>query len=217
MARRVELSEAQRSTLDRLRPASERLGLYLAGGTAIAIHLGHRTSHDLDLFSREAELDLERVRASFVELPDAEVTSLSDATLALQVGGVPVDVVRYPYPLLNPTSMGPERFPVASIEDLATMKLAAAARRGIRRDFWDLHAIFNSGTVTLDSALESYTRRYGVKESDVYHVVRSLTFFDDAEADSLMPDGLTREKWEEIKGWFLAHAPEALSSNLERD
>ena len=215
MAGRFELSEEQRRTLDRLRPPSERLGLYLAGGTAIAIHLEHRRSHDLDLFSRTPDLDLERVRSTLVELPNSEVTSMTDATLALRVDGVPVDVVRYPYPLLNSTSPGPGTFPIASLEDLATMKLAATARRGIRRDFWDLYEIFQSVNVTLPGSLASYSRRFGVKESDLYHVIRSLTFFEDAEADSLMPDGLTEEKWGKIKAWFSDNAPRTLASELE--
>jgi hypothetical protein len=138
MARRVELSEDQFRTLDRLRPESERLGLYLAGGTAIA-----------------------------------------------------------------------------SLEDLATMKLSATARRGIRRDFWDLYEIFRCGSVTLPGALTSYSHRFGARESDLYHVIRSLTFFEDAEADVLMPDGLTEENWTEIRNWFLNEAPKALASALE--
>lgn len=214
MARRVELSEEQHRTLGRLRLPSERLGLYLAGGTAIAIHLGHRTSRDLDLFSRAPDLDLERVRSSLVELENSEVTSISDATLELRVDGVPVDVVRYPYPLLNPTTPGPETFPVASLEDLATMKLAATSRRGLRRDFWDLFEIFQSG-VTLSAALNGYSRRFGAKEPDLYHVIRSLTFFEDAENDALFPDGLTAEKWGVIKDWFSNNAPSALASRMD--
>ena len=213
MAGRIELPEDQRRTLDRLKPASEKLGLYLAGGIAVAIHLAHRKSLDLGLVSRDPELDLEQARASLVELSNSEVTSISDATLALRIDHIPVDVVRYPYPLLNPTAPGPGEFPVASLEDLAAMKLSATARRGIRRDFWDLYEMFRSGRLTLASALASYSRRYGVKESDLYHVMRSLTFFDDAEADVLMPDGLTNEHWAEIKRWFSEEAPNALRSS----
>jgi hypothetical protein len=54
-----------------------------------------------------------------------------------------------------------------------------------------------------------------VKESDIYHVLRALTYFDDAEADALLPDGMTAEKWAEIKAWFLEHAPRALRSRIE--
>ena len=55
MARPSELAEDQRCTLDILRPVAERFGLYLAGGTALTIHLGHRLSRDVDLFSLEPE------------------------------------------------------------------------------------------------------------------------------------------------------------------
>jgi predicted nucleotidyltransferase component of viral defense system len=212
MAGRVALPEEQRRTLDRLKPASEELGLYLAGGTAIALHLGHRISRDLDLFTNNPEVVLERARTVLSRLSNAEVTSISDATLAMRIDTIPVDIVKYPYPLLNPPSEGPGQFPVASLEDLATMKLAAAARRGIRRDFWDLYEIFQSGAVTLASSLASYTRRFGVKESDLYHVIRALTFFDDAEADVLMPEGLTAERWATIKRWFTDAAPDVLRS-----
>jgi hypothetical protein len=60
---------------------------------------------------------------ALAELPDTEVTSMTDAALRLRVGGVPVDIVRYPYALLQPAGEGPDRFPIASLEDLATMTL----------------------------------------------------------------------------------------------
>ncbi|HEY3495126.1 MAG TPA: hypothetical protein VGK73_10590 [Polyangiaceae bacterium] len=81
--------------------------------------------------------DLENARKRFVEIREAEIDSLTNAALHGRIGSVPVDVVNYPYPLLNPTEEGPGGFAVASLEDLAVMKLAATARRGIRRDFWD--------------------------------------------------------------------------------
>jgi hypothetical protein len=58
-------------------------------------------------------------------------------------------------------------------------------------------------------AKHSYLRRYGVKESDLYHVLKALTYFDDAEADALFPLGLTGERWETIKAWFVEHGPDA--------
>jgi hypothetical protein len=214
MAGPHELAEDQRRALDRLRPSVEALGLYLAGGTALAFHLGHRLSRDVDLFSRDPGLDLERARRAFAVLPEFEVDSLTDATLRFRIGSVPVDVVRYPYPLLNATAEGPDHFPMASLDDLATMKLSAVSRRGIRRDFWDLYEMFNRQTPSLDQALGSYLRRYGVKESDLYHVLKALTYFDDAEADSLLPLGLSLERWEGIKSWFVEHARDALRARI---
>jgi len=214
MAESHQLAEDQRRALDRLRPSVEALGLYLAGGTALAFHLGHRLSRDVDLFSQDPSLDLELARRAFATLPEFEVDSLTDATLRFRVGGVPVDVVRYPYALLNPPGDGPDHFPIASLEDLATMKLSAVSRRGIRRDFWDLYEMFSRGTPSLDQALGSYVRRYGVKESDLYHVLKALTYFDDAEADALLPLGLTLERWEGIKSWFIENGRNALRARI---
>lgn len=214
MAESHELAKDQRRALDRLKPGVEDLGLYLAGGTALSFHLGHRLSRDVDLFSQDPSLDLERARRTFAILPEFEVDSLTDATLRFRIGGVPVDVVRYPYALLNPPGDGPDHFPTASLEDLATMKLSAVSRRGIRRDFWDLYEMFSRGTPPLDRALDSYLRRYGVKESDLYHVLKALTYFDDAEADALLPLGLTNQRWNEIKSWFADHTRDALRARI---
>ncbi len=217
MADTTELADEQRRALDRLRSLADDLGLYLAGGTAIALQLHHRVSRDLDLFSREPTFDLEVARSRLIDLADAEVMSITDTALRMRIGNVPIDVVRYPYPLLDATCQGPDQFPLASLRDLATMKLSAVARRGIRRDFWDLHAICQNGRVSLELALDSYVRRYGVRESNLYHVLRALTYFVDAEADPLLPDGLTLEHWAVMKSWFLDRAHQLLRSGIEAD
>ena len=214
MAGAPRLSHDQLRTLDRLKPLCEALGLYLAGGTAIALHLGHRTSRDIDLFTRQRTADFEVVRGRFANLTGAEIDAFTETALHGRVDMVPVDVVNYSYPLLCPTVEGPSGLAVASLEDLSVMKLAAIARRGIRRDFWDLYEILRSGAIALPQALASYTRRYGVKDSDLYHVLRSLTFFDDAEADTIMPDGLTTERWRVVRQYFLDHVPPLLRAYL---
>lgn len=109
-----------------------------------------------------------------------------------------------------PAQTGPEGFAVAGRMDLAVMKLAAIAHRGLRRDFWDLHELVTRGGVSLDSALDAYLRRFGKAEPDLYHVLRSLTFFDDAEQEPLMPAGLTPAHWMAIQQYFLLEAPNVL-------
>jgi Nucleotidyl transferase AbiEii toxin, Type IV TA system len=214
MADVEQLETDQRRALDRVAPIVHRSRLYLAGGAALTFHLHHRQSRDVDLFSLEPELDLEQVRRSLVALPEVEVDSMTDVTLRVRVTGVPVDVVQYPYPLLKPALEGPAGIPVAQLEDLATMKLSAAARRGIRRDFWDLYVMFQRATPTLEQALDDYKLRFGVSESDVYHVLKALTYFDDAEAEASYPLGLTKEEWRQIKRAITADAQRALRSRL---
>jgi hypothetical protein len=209
MAIKPRLEESQLRALARLRPLAALDGFYLAGGCAVAFHLGHRVSRDLDLFAPAADLDALR-RAVTGSLPDVEVLAITDATLQIRLEAVPVDLVHYIHPLLEPAVAGPEGFTVAGQLDLAAMKLVAIAHRGLRRDFWDLHELLTTGNIRIGDALDAYLKRFRKSEPDLYHVLRSLTFFDDAEREPAMPLGLTTDHWSIIRDYFLAAAPQAL-------
>ena len=105
------LSREQRRALARLSHVEEARGFYLAGGSALAVHLRHRRSRDLDLFSRTPDADLEAVHRALAELFDAiEVAARSQVMMAIRADGVVVDFVRYPYPPLEAPVAGPEGF-----------------------------------------------------------------------------------------------------------
>lgn len=211
MGRSTGVSPDQRRTLDRLSRLPPLRGFYLAGGTAIAAHLRHRRSLDLDLFSLSRRADLEAPRRAIVGgIEGASVLEATDVSVRLLVRAGPIDLVRYPYPLLEKTVSGPGGFPMARLLDLAAMKLAAVARRGIRRDFWDLHVLATRGRVSLPAAARAYLKRFGVAEADLYAVLRALTYFDDAEAEPLWPAGLGPRTWATIRAYFLAEAPRLL-------
>jgi hypothetical protein len=179
---------------------------YLAGGTAMGVHLGHRASVDLDFFSRTPTADLDAIKEAVRGCFDrVEVVTATDAALHLLCDGLPIDFVRYPYP---PLEAPREAFGVelAGLRDLAVMKLAAISRRGLRRDFWDLHAALHAG-LTLRECGKDYVCRFGIREADLYHVLRGLTYFDDAEKDAVFPRGLDNKLWKAIKEFFRAEAP----------
>jgi hypothetical protein len=204
------LAAQQRRTLGDLTPLAEAHRLYLAGGGAVAYYVHHRQSLDLDLFSSDAHFDLAGFRDEVIgALTNVAVVGLTDATLRLDIAGTAVDVVRYPYGPLESPQPGPEGVRIAGLRDLGAMKLAAISQRGIRRDFWDLHEIVHHG-VTLSQALDDYVARYRASHSDLYHVLRALTYFDDAERDTVMPTGLTRKHWQTIRGYFEHTAPKEL-------
>ena len=212
MGKPTGLAKEQRRALDRLKRVPGLDRFYLAGGSAVAMHLHHRRSLDLDLFSVSEAVDLGALaRAARSKAGDVEVVSLTDASLRLRVGEVPVDIVRYPYPPLDPPTTGREGFPVAGLRDLAAMKLAAIARRGIRRDFWDLYAIAGAG-LSLRDAADAYVAKFKVAEPDLYHVLRALTYFDDAEKDPVLPPGLSLRRWKQVKEFFEAEAPKLLAA-----
>jgi hypothetical protein len=212
MGKPASLARDQRRALADLREIVGTDRFYLAGGTAIASHLGHRRSLDLDLFSFARDADLSQVLdAARAGLPRFHLVAESEAVLRIRTGDVPVDLVRYAYDLLDPPSSTQEGFPVANLRDLAAMKLAAIARRGLRRDFWDLRAICDA-ELTLRGAIDAYQQKFGGGSADLYHLLRSLTFFDDAERDPVLPRGMSAKRWGAVKAFFLAEAPRLLAA-----
>jgi len=188
---------------------------YLASGTAVAVHLGHRLSLDLDFFSVRPEVDLDAVRDSVRHaFAEASTVAQTDAAVQLLCDGAPIDLVRYPYPPLRAIERTADGIAVASLLDLAAMKLGALSRRGLRRDFWDLAEIVRRGGVTLEEACRAYRERYGVAEADLYHVLRSLTGFEDAELDPAYPAGLIEAGWRDIQAFFLREAPKLLTASF---
>jgi len=201
------LDAAQVAVLARMGSVMAREGFYLAGGTAVALHLGHRRSVDLDWFTPSALADplqhADRMRAEGLALTDVETQR---GTLHARIDGVRVSFIEYRYPLLRGAEpLGDTEARVAALDDLAAMKLAAVAQRGTRRDFVDVHAL--AARRPLADLLDLYRRKYGV--TDITHVLYGLSYFDDAESEQ-MPDMLAPADWAAIKaairGWIKALA-----------
>ncbi len=205
------LSRAQRAVVRQLAPPLSETGFYLAGGTAVALHLGHRLSIDLDWFTDHAIPDPLQLAAQLRSAGLAfETTQIARGTLHGATGGVRISLMEYQYPFLRPVEDWPEGpCPVASADDLAAMKLSAIAQRGSRKDFVDLWAL-GSRHARLPEMLELYRRKYGVR--DIAHLLYSLSFFDDADEEP-MPQMLGDVDWETIKAtireWVGNSAPSA--------
>jgi hypothetical protein len=188
-------SRAQQDALAMLAPLLPA-DAYLAGGVAIAMRLGHRVSHDLDDFT--VSTDPQALVEALSGRSEVRVTTKSEGTLYLEIGGVPVSIIRHRYPLLARAEQV-DGVPIASLEDLTAMKLQAIATRGAARDFWDLHALLERRSISLADALDDFVRRYSIDE--VGQVLRILAYFGDAESAPL-PAGLDRERWEAIRQDF---------------
>lgn len=191
------ITDEQRAALASLAPALEA-ETYLAGGVAIAMAMHHRMSVDLDLFVAH-DFDADRLAERIASaVPFFRVVGRAPGTLHAEVSQIPISVLSYRYPLLAPTRSLPDLpVPVASLEDLACMKVAAIAGRGAAKDFWDLHTLLARGVAgDLARVLELYQRKFPT--DDVGHVVRSLAYFGDADAAPL-PRGLTPQRWGEVK------------------
>jgi Nucleotidyl transferase AbiEii toxin, Type IV TA system len=179
---------------------------YLAGGVAVALRCGHRTSVDLDLFTPNDPVATSL--PALERLDGVVITSRHPRTLYLEVGGIPTSIISYAYPHLEPPIRIEEvPVPVASAPDLVTMKLAAIVDRGAMRDFWDLHELLHHEAIALPDALVLHLRRF--PRHDLGHVVRALVYFADAEA-SPFPRGLDPDRWDAIRTdfqrWVRAYA-----------
>jgi hypothetical protein len=97
--------------------------------------------------------------------------------------GVRVTFLEYRYPALEPPVEWPElQCLLASLNDLASMKLAAVAQRGAKKDFADIYAL-GLPHRPLPEMLRLYAQRYGV--ADTAHVLYALTYFDEADRERL--------------------------------
>jgi predicted nucleotidyltransferase component of viral defense system len=113
----------------------------------------------------------------------------------MEFDGVKVDVVKYPYPWINPV-VREQDIRLASEQDICAMKLAAITKRGLKKDFIDIYFLLKE--YSLQRLFEFFHRKY--PESETYMTVKSLTYFTDAD-QSEMPV-LLKDKsttWEQVK------------------
>jgi predicted nucleotidyltransferase component of viral defense system len=197
------LTEAQQTVLELLSRIAEVRTFYLGGGTALALYLGHRRSEDFDFF-RAQELVPQDLLSVLRDAGDLAVLQEAAGTLTVRLRGVATSFFRYDYPLLQPLRESPWGLRVADPDDIAAMKLAAVAGRGSRKDFVDLY-VYAHEIAPLEQALARFRDKYRGVTVDPYHLLRSLTFFEDAQAEA-MPDLLLRVTWDEIKAFFRAEA-----------
>jgi hypothetical protein len=189
------LKPTQSRVLARLGPLMSARSFYLGGGTALALQLGHRRSADFDWFTGQELKDPLRLATEIRDALPLRVDSTERGTLHATLSRVPVSFIEYRYRLLRPLSeSSAPAFRMASLEDIACMKLAAVAQRGSRKDFVDVHAL--GRRIPLARMLALYSKKYGIR--DHAHVLAGLSYFDDAERES-MPALLRRGSWEEMK------------------
>ena len=197
------LTEAQQTLLELLSRVGEVRTFYLAGDTALALHLGHRRSRDFDFF-RGKDFLPQDLLSSLRETGEIRVLQEATGTLTVMLREVPTSFFRYDYPLLRPLHESPWGLSLADPEDIAAMKLAALAGRGSRKDFVDLY-FYTREVAPLEQTFARFHEKYRGVSVDPYHLVRSLTFFEDAEVET-MPDMLVPLAWDQITAFFRAEA-----------
>ncbi len=164
----------------------------LVGGTALALQLGHRKSVDLDLFGHINLVD-EELSELYSSIGHTKILSTSKNIKAFMVNGVKVDTVNYGFKWLD-DEIQIDGIRLASLRDIAAMKIAAIVNRGTKKDFIDIYYLLEH--FSINDMLDLYCEKY--PEGSLFIVLKSLTYFDDAESDP-MPYMFYDISWEEIK------------------
>ncbi len=173
-------------------------GWILAGGTALALQLGHRVSADLGFFT-SGEFDPQDLRVRLAAAGSLEVVDMASGTLHTRLRGLRLSHLRSEVPFLfEPTLYRGLR--LADVRDIAAMKVIAVAGRGSRKDFIDLYAYLEAGG-TFPDLMRTVEQRYRDTRFNEMHLLRSLVYFDDAE-DEPMPRMLWKVDWSEVRARF---------------
>lgn len=134
---------------------------YLAGGTALALQLGHRTSLDFDLFRDQAiSLFLKQKAAKHFQKAKMLVDNSDELSLVIN-NGIKISFINYYWKPIFPLIKTAEGLPLLSIKDIAATKAYALGRRGNFRDYYDLYVIVKNGYCSLKQIINYCEKKYG--------------------------------------------------------
>ncbi|MBF0328858.1 MAG: nucleotidyl transferase AbiEii/AbiGii toxin family protein [Nitrospirae bacterium] len=174
----------------------------LAGGTALSLQIGHRLSVDLDFFTNKDFSTDSLISAIRKTGLNFRVLSEGEGFLIADIDGVKFSLFQYDYPFVTPIAY--KDVLIASIFDIAAMKMIAIIQRGTKRDFADLYFILQ--TTPFYKIANHTVKRFGKERVNPIHIGKALVYFSDADSN---PDPVYIErkiKWETIKKFFKQYA-----------
>ncbi|MBI5082561.1 MAG: nucleotidyl transferase AbiEii/AbiGii toxin family protein [Chloroflexi bacterium] len=200
------LPQNTRRSLESVKSLPFLADFYLAGGTALALQIGHRVSHDLDFFSSTNSLGFSE-RAAMLprlqKLGSAIIRSETDTMIYVTVMGVEVSFIYQHHPLLN-SPIYWENVAIADLVDIGLMKLSAIKDRGTRRDFVDIYCLREDAP--LDKLFDLIPQKYFDRPSFAMHLALGLRYFDDAEDDPRELIMKRSVRWQDVKKYCEAGA-----------
>jgi hypothetical protein len=199
------LEEETKKNIKILSPRDFIKSFYLAGGTACAAHLGHRISKDLDFFSKEEFSHFELQNS----LRDCGyfLTDYTDShTLIGRFNRTKVSFFYYNYPSIRDVHHFLD-LRIFSLEDIGCMKIDTISSRGSKRDFVDLYFILKKINLGLKEFFKFFEEKYGTEGYNIYHILKSLVYFEDAEKEPEL-NMLVQYSWEEVRNFFVEQIKE---------
>ncbi len=157
---------------------------YLAGGTGLALQIGHRDSIDFDFFC-DSHFDTEKLFSEIKDILAGHIVKKYQEekdTLGIIIDDeVKLSFMRYSYQLLN-KCIEDDSLRIASIGDIACMKLSAIVSRSAMKDYVDIYFILKS--MTLSELLEMCEKK--IPELDQNLILKSLVYFGDITSEKII-------------------------------
>lgn len=176
------LDEERVNILPRLSFLKDRF--YLAGGTGLALQLGHRDSVDFDFFTKQS-LDTFNLYKELLQVFGQDNVSKTleekDTLNVILNGNIKLSFFSYPYPLLEPL-IQEDFLNIANIIDVGCMKLSAIVNRAQEKDYIDLYFILKQ--ISLVTLLSKAKEK--MPDLDYNLILKSLIYFDDILKENVM-------------------------------
>lgn len=198
----LQYTAISKTTLELLKALMQEVCLNefnLVGGTALALHMGHRISIDLDLFTNsdfDTKFILNELRKKY------QISGISESAFSLiqsiefpvnSQNFVKVDIIKYPYKLIRPPLLI-DGIRLLSVEDIVPMKLSAIGSRGSKKDFYDIYFLLRK--YSFKEMFQLFEQKFPAV--NYFHIIKSLTYFDDAE-NELNPNTIEKTTWISVK------------------
>ncbi len=179
----------------------------LVGGTSLSLQVGHRESVDIDMFT-DAEyntIDFESIE-SYLRSKYKYVDSFGSGVISFgksfYIGESADNFVKldlfYTDNFIRP-SLLVDDIRLANIDDIVAMKVDVIARKGRKKDFWDLHELFDR--YSIEKMIELHKERYPYSHNKV-EILENFIAFEDAD-DDLDPICMRGRHWEVVKLDFI--------------
>lgn len=175
---------------------------YMIGGTALSLQLGLRESYDFD-FCVPIQFNNELLLEELERIGEVKVKQNQKGTCDVVLDGVQVSFFYYPNKVINEfiTTDEMPNLKMASILDIAVMKIVAIGGRGAKKDFFDLYNIMNKCNINLKELANGLLQKCGSK-TNYANIIMGLSYFEDAEHE-ILPKTFVEYNWEEIKKYFI--------------
>lgn len=181
-------------------PLFQKNEWYLAGGTALALQVGHRQSVDLDFFTTKANFNELLVIRKLLATGNWQTSYNESGTIYGKYREAKMSLIAYPFFVPSKEKLHCGTIRILLPHDIAAMKIIAVSQRGRKRDFIDLYW-YVQNCESLINVVKRAVTQYPGQEKNIHHIIKSLVYFADAESDP-EPRIMFKANWKQVKRFF---------------